>query len=327
MSTAENLTANLIEKIKGLRGSEREIVAELVKTLSEIYSQKLFRTAGYSSLYSFCTEALGYSSGAAWRRCAAARVVLSTPEVLLQLSSGKLTLCAVAELSKVLNKQNSSTLLTEAVGLRREELQVLVAQHQPVNATPKKKETVRVRRVESPDELPLLSSLSAPADSNRLYTVTLELTEEEMSLIHQAQEMLCTAKLKDTVLCAAKRIVRGQEKLEQLREKRALRKECASQARRTNSDNHGDKLRSRYIPVDVKHAVTRRNGKQCSYISPDGVRCCERKGLELDHITPFSRGGGNTEDNLRLVCKTHNLMYAEQVFGRERIEGIIKYRS
>jgi len=327
MGTDENLTTNLIEKIKGLRGSEREIVAELIKTLAEIYSKKLYRTAGYSSLYSFCTEALGYSSGAAWRRCAAARVVLHNPEILSKLSSGELTLCAVAELSKVLNEENGSTLLPEALGKSREELQVLVAQHQPVAATPKRRERVRVKRVESAKELPLLSAQSAPVDSERLYTVTLELTQEEMELVHQAQAALCSAKVKDTLLSAAKKVISRQQRLEQLREKRAAKKECASPVRRTGAEDLKDNSRSRYIPVEVRHAVVMRDNKQCSYVSPTGVRCCERNNLELDHIIPFSLGGESTTENLRLLCKTHNLMFAENTFGREKIEGIIKSRN
>jgi len=327
MGTDENLVTNLIEKIKSLRGSEREIVAELIKTLAEIYSKKLHQTAGYSSLYSFCTGALGYSSGAAWRRCAAARVVPKTPEILFKLSSGELTLCAVAELSKVINEKNSSTVLPEALGRSREELKVLVAQYQPVAATPKRRERVRVKRVEPSKELPLLSSQSAAADSERLYTVTLELTQEEMELVHQAQAALCTAKVKDTLLSAAKKVISREQRLEQLRERRAAKKECASQVRRTGADNLSDKPRSRYIPVDIRHAVTMRDGKQCSYVSPTGVRCCERNNLELDHIVPFSLGGESTTENLRLLCKTHNLMYAEEIFGRETIEGIIKSRN
>jgi len=321
MGTDENLTTNLIEKIKGLRGSEREIVAELIKTLAEIYSKKLYRTAGYSSLYSFCTEALGYSSGASWRRCAAARAVLKTPEILSKLSSGELTLCAVAELSKVLNEDNGSALLPEALGKSREELKVLVAQYQPVATTPKRRERVKVKRVEPSKELPLLSAQSAATDSERLYTVTLELTQEEMELVHQAQAALCTAKVKDTLLSAAKKVINREQRLEQLREKRAARKESASQVRRTGADDLKDNSCSRYIPVGVRHAVRKRDNKQCSYVSPTGVRCCERSNLELDHITPFSLGGESTTENLRLLCKTHNLMYAEE------IERIIKARN
>jgi hypothetical protein len=41
--------------------------------------------------------------------------------------------------------------------------------------------------------------------------------------------------------------------------------------------------------------------------------------LELDHIDPFSRGGASTPDNLRLRCRAHNQLHAEECFGRERV--------
>jgi len=48
--------------------------------------------------------------------------------------------------------------------------------------------------------------------------------------------------------------------------------------------------------------------------------CDSRWKLELDHITPPLFGGGATVDNLRLRCRGHNLLYAEQVYGRGHME-------
>ena len=55
----------VIEKAKSLRGSEREVVADLIRELSVIYKERLFAEACYPSLFVFCTEGLGYSEGAA----------------------------------------------------------------------------------------------------------------------------------------------------------------------------------------------------------------------------------------------------------------------
>jgi 5-methylcytosine-specific restriction endonuclease McrA len=42
--------------------------------------------------------------------------------------------------------------------------------------------------------------------------------------------------------------------------------------------------------------------------------------LELDHIVPVALGGRSTVDNLRLCCRAHNTLHAEQVFGREHMD-------
>jgi len=328
-----NLEQDLIEKIKSLRGNERAVVAELIRTLSEIYTRKLYLEAGYPSLYSFCEQALGYSSGAAWRRCAAAKMILKAPEVLDKLRNGELNLCAVAELSKVITEENSTTLLPQATGKSKEEVQLLVAEHQPTTKSAKCREIVRIKQVasEDSDKAPLISAADTTGSKKR-YTVTLELTEEEMGIINQAQVMLSTRKVKDTLLKSARKIIQHQKKLRELREKRVVKanqKSVASPVRKlqARSVNHAGGKRSRYIPADVKHQVIKRDGGRCSYVASDGTRCCETRNLEFDHVRCFALGGESTVQNLRLVCRGHNQLYAEQVFGRAAIQNIIDFRK
>jgi hypothetical protein len=62
---------------------------------------------------------------------------------------------------------------------------------------------------------------------------------------------------------------------------------------------HGAK-RSRYIPKATKRAVTKR------YAEETGEKYDPKK-HHIDHRWPHSRGGSNTEDNLRVVEKGKNL--------------------
>jgi hypothetical protein len=72
---------------------------------------------------------------------------------------------------------------------------------------------------------------------------------------------------------------------------------------------------TRYIPADVKHAVWIRDGGQCTYIDRDGRCCSSRHQLEFEHVIPFAHGGENTGDNIRILCRCHNSLMADQVFG------------
>ena len=74
---------------------------------------------------------------------------------------------------------------------------------------------------------------------------------------------------------------------------------------------------SRHVPAHVKRAVRKRDGGQCTYVSASGKRCTERKTLEYDHVEPYSRGGRTTVAGIRLRCRAHNQLEAEQAFGRE----------
>jgi len=86
---------------------------------------------------------------------------------------------------------------------------------------------------------------------------------------------------------------------------------CARQAPRR---------RGRYIPAAVRRAVWERDGGRCTYVDATGQRCRERACLEFDHIDPYARGGPPAVSNLRLACRSHNGLAAEQVFGRDFIE-------
>jgi hypothetical protein len=78
--------------------------------------------------------------------------------------------------------------------------------------------------------------------------------------------------------------------------------------------------RGRYIPAAVRRAVWERDCGRCTYVDVTGQRCRERACLEFDHIDPYARGGPPAVSNLRLACRSHNGLTAEQVFGRDFIE-------
>jgi hypothetical protein len=76
----------------------------------------------------------------------------------------------------------------------------------------------------------------------------------------------------------------------------------------------------RAIPAAVKRAVRARDGNQCTYTNEHGRRCPERSRLEYEHITPVARGGESTVGNIRLLCRAHNQLEAERVFGENFME-------
>lgn len=63
---------------------------------------------------------------------------------------------------------------------------------------------------------------------------------------------------------------------------------------------------SRHIPDHVRQAVWQRDQGRC-------VRCGATSYLEFDHIIPFSKGGANTEGNVRLLCRKCNLEKGDRI--------------
>ena len=52
-------------------------------------------------------------------------------------------------------------------------------------------------------------------------------------------------------------------------------------------------------------------------MSEGGHRCECRTRLEWDHAEPVAQGGQATAQGLRLRCRAHNQLEAEQAFGRD----------
>ena len=125
-------TSELISALKSMNNSENKTLAEVVLYLSEIDSRRAFVEFGYSSLFCYCTEALGYSESAAWRRILVARSLKANPDIYESISSGKLSLCALVEICKVKEEQSKQELLKASEGKSKREVQALTAKYQPV---------------------------------------------------------------------------------------------------------------------------------------------------------------------------------------------------
>jgi 5-methylcytosine-specific restriction endonuclease McrA len=100
------------------------------------------------------------------------------------------------------------------------------------------------------------------------------------------------------------------------REERKQRGQEQAQAPRT-----GSMTSARHIPAPVRDKVFVRDRGQCTYVSPSGQRCGSSHVLQIDHVQPVTLGGGNTADNLRLLCAHHNRLEAKRLLGRSGPPG------
>jgi hypothetical protein len=80
----------------------------------------------------------------------------------------------------------------------------------------------------------------------------------------------------------------------------------------------------RKIPEPIKRAVFRRAEGRCQQLMPDGSRCGAMRMVEIDHIVPVARGGGNEASNLTLLCREHNQYRARLIMGGRTMD---QYRS
>lgn len=86
-------------------------MAEFLVSLAEFDRWRLWEPLGYVSLWDYLYRELGLSSGAAFSRTAAARLLQRVPAVEGPLRDGRLCLSSVAELAKVLTVENEAEVL------------------------------------------------------------------------------------------------------------------------------------------------------------------------------------------------------------------------
>ncbi|MET0410159.1 MAG: hypothetical protein ABW217_02635 [Polyangiaceae bacterium] len=82
--------------------------------------------------------------------------------------------------------------------------------------------------------------------------------------------------------------------------------------------------RARRPTTAVARAVWRRDEGRCTFIDQRGQRCRETAMLEYHHELAHALGGPATSDNLHLRCRPHNVLAAEQDFGRTFIRQTIR---
>src|SRR5207247_2457636 len=93
--------------------------------------RRLHERAGFSSLFTYCTDVLRLSEHEAYDRMKAAKVVRRYPAVLRLLVSGRVNLTTVRLLAPHLTRKNQEGLFSAASGKSKRQVQELLARWFP----------------------------------------------------------------------------------------------------------------------------------------------------------------------------------------------------
>ena len=295
---------DLVHALKSLVSSEREVLCEVVNYLREVDARRLYLELGYSSLFVFVTKGLGYSGGAGYRRIQAARCMAETPEALEKLRTGEISLCALVELSKVSQDKRAEVML-QSVGKSKEAVRQIVAKEVSSPSRPREKVVVSAAPL-----TPLFEAApKAESRGEELYTVTLTLTADEYRLLQEVQA-ICSERVKSRAVVRSLKLYRRLRSPHELRRKRAQEKVTFTVKVEDPASlppaSPPPATVTRHIPSEVRDQVLMRDEGRCTFVGKEGHRCAEAAHVHLDHIRPFSIGGGHSEENLQVLCPTHN---------------------
>ena len=282
MTISLTTSEGLIQKLKDLVKEERKITMEVLRHLREVERRRLYLERGFSSLFAFCTDELGYSQSAAYRRISAMRLIRDLPAAAPAVESGKLSLSNATTLQEFFR--------TEKMKPEEKLAMVQQAQNQP------RQEVEKLIRAVAPHAIP----------KEKIRTLTPEETEVRVVLPAGVLKKLERVK----ALASHRNPNPSYAELIEYMADLALKKldpEVKPVSKRTAVAAVKPAPSSRYIPTAIRTVVWKRDQGKCTYVDPTTGRKCESKHfLQLDHVQPYSEGGPHTEQNLRLLCGAHN---------------------
>ena len=348
LSECERLTdTELVRETKFLAEHSRRNELRLLEHLAEFDARRLCLEEGHRSLYEYCTVALGFEEGEAYRRIRVARVIRAYPEALTALAQKKVTASSLVVLSPWLERTNVGDWLATAAGKSRRELEALVAARYPqapqpdavrnypahplvVTAAPPQTlevDEARPRRDEPPKSTGNGWQQMSPVSADRV-RVGFDAASVVAQLIERVRQILRhkypEGRLEDLIREALEAYLDRKDPQRRL-ELKAAKAECAA-GRPAPAPGDRERLPTRflrawaagrYIPAKVKSAVWARDEGRCAWREPDGTVCGSKDWIEYDHLHPFAKGGRSDDPrNIRLLCRAHNQAAAAAMFGR-----------
>ena len=350
----------LLKTTKSLAIEERRISIEIIHHLQEIFKRRLHLFRGYSSLFEYTVQELGYSEAAAGRRLAAMKLLTDVPEVEEKIKKGELTLTVAAQAQRLFHAEeknnhpvsveqkkailesltHKSTRAAEQTLIQHSSQPLSIQKPDKIKPITSTQSEVRFIADQSLiDQLDLIKGLLA----NKFPQLAMAELIGEMAKISLEKLQPKSPKLKkietqaykigpvyketqihneiQTTTSGTVNETQAQKSCGAAVKLPELNRESQQKGRQTNVLG----TQSRYIPVEVKREVFHRDQGKCQYVdAATGRKCGSTRALQYEHKRPYAVGGNSTVDNLEILCRSHNLTRAVYFYGETKISAHIK---
>jgi sulfur relay (sulfurtransferase) DsrC/TusE family protein len=304
---------NVHQKLKSLVKNERIYTVQILKLFIELIETREYCELGYSSLFEYAQVELAYSADQAYRRISAAKILKKLPALENDLLNGELTLSHLTKAIAVIKSQKMN---------REETCELLLSLKQKsARDTDKILSTINPKKVKKEKAKPVAENI------NEILT---HLSDEDFKILEEVKQFLRNDSISETLSevlkfykskMIAKKIRAVKIKKEFIPKGQIAIDEVIVDSKFGNVQKNA---RPRYINANIKKNVTQKANGQCEFVGTNGRRCeCKTK-LEFAHIKAFAHGGENSEENLKLFCKSHNQFDAIKVFGREKMQQYLE---
>ena len=302
--------SELLQATKRLAFEEKRIGIEVLHHLREIDSRRLFASLGFSSLFEYCTQELGYSEGGAYRRISAMKLLRDVPEYESKLREGAVSVATLSKVQSFLVQEKRQ--LGKAYS-KEEKLELLgLVEGKSANGTDRVLATISPEQAKAEKERVLNNE-----ETEIRFTMNQELKKKLERLKNLLGHKSNTQSYAGLIEELADQVLKKLDPLEKMPSVKSPSPPVETRLKNT-----------RYIAVETNRAVWRRDVGRCTYVDSKTNRRCEsRHALQIEHIQPFAKGGDSTLGNLKLLCPAHNQYAAIQAFGLPKMQGFWVKRS
>jgi hypothetical protein len=354
---------SLLQSLHAVVGAQRSATAAIVAHLAEVEERRLHLRRAFPSMFQYCVTELAFSEGEACRRIDAARLSRRFPRILTMLEAGTISLSVVGLLKEHLADENAAALLDGVAGASARRAKEWLAVQFPsadVPETIRKLPERSVRQVDAPArqqalakgeaeekpapkaeaqtragllDVPAGPGVALPSEASppaRVQPLTRSHSRlEPLSQDRFALRVTISRATRDK-LELARNLLRHAHPgghLEAIVDEAVdalLERVERAKLRKTKRQRRTAKApRDAWIGSGTRREVVERDGARCSFVGPDGHRCDAQAFLEYDHVKPAGLGGGPEAANVRILCRAHNRLAAEDAYGRDLVEGAI----
>lgn len=267
--------------------------AELLAVVMELNRTRAYRELSQPSLFAYCVKVLKLTESTALNFINVARKSAHVPELKAEIDAGRLSVAKARKIVPVINREEAAVWIERATLLSSRELEREVARVAPQAATPETMKYVSASRV----------------------AVQLGLDEPTWRALKRVQDLESSrlgraATLEDAVQAMTRAYLTKNDPVE-----KASRASHRPKKLHVPDMSTGTPGVRRPISARVLHAVQLRDSGRCAYVDERGVRCISQRWLHAHHRQPVAQGGGNTAENLELLCQGHHsLMHQTQRF-------------
>lgn len=267
-------------RVARLVRNERKITLEILSLIQEADTRKHFLARGFSSTFDWLVRGHGYSQAAANRRIQSARFLKSTPEAAAEIISGKLNLSNLAQLNSALRRRELN--LGQSVSVDEK----LSLMNDLKGKSFEDAEKIIAKVFPEARKREVFQSING--ENTRL---ALNLDNDTVAALKRTKELLSHSLPNSTWAEIISYLAK-----EYLKRKDPLRKKSES----------------------ANHRVKSLAAGKCQFRDEKtGHVCGSAYQLEIDHIIPRTQGGSDEPENLRALCRQHNLYEAQRILGTE----------